>query len=271
MGLLQKMTVILPAFIIAFLVTLSVIRSDPNTNVMMVMCNPNVYANDDPFTNSLAYVIAELETVTPNRQGYDLRNVSPYPTSLAYGHASCNQNLAASDCTLCLVAAKTTMSSYCNNRIGARSVLTDCLIRFGIIILSQSSFSLISIGRRCNESDLTVSNWVVTLAPFRVIPERLHLLDSWVVPVQDRPNCWKLSIMEMKKCRDKLLNLDNPTSAFHESRAEQSYVTSTVRRVREWWRTSYCKLLVPTEEMVEKVEVLAKEVEERMLDFKLTS
>ncbi|KAK2990502.1 hypothetical protein RJ640_019782 [Escallonia rubra] len=130
MGLLQKMTVILPAFIIAFLVTLSVVRSDPNTNVMMVMCNPNVYANDDPFTNSLAYVIAELETVTPNRQGYDLRNVSPYPTSLAYGHASCNQNLAASDCTLCLVAAKTTMSSYCNNRIGARSVLADCLIRY---------------------------------------------------------------------------------------------------------------------------------------------
>ncbi|KAK2990501.1 hypothetical protein RJ640_019781 [Escallonia rubra] len=107
-----------------------VVRSDPNTNVMMVMCNPNVYANDDPFTNSLAYVIAELETVTPNRQGYDLRNVSPYPTSLAYGHASCNQNLAASDCTLCLVAAKTTMSSYCNNRIGARSVLADCLIRY---------------------------------------------------------------------------------------------------------------------------------------------
>ncbi|KAL0435757.1 UNVERIFIED_CONTAM: hypothetical protein Sradi_0283600 [Sesamum radiatum] len=54
-----------------------VARCTPNTTVKTVQCNIGTYTNGDPFTISLAYVLAELEDVTPARQGYDFRNISP--------------------------------------------------------------------------------------------------------------------------------------------------------------------------------------------------
>ncbi|KAA8550882.1 hypothetical protein F0562_002566 [Nyssa sinensis] len=108
----------------------SVVSSNPNTNVSTILCNVRAYSEGDPFAISLAYVLAELETVTPSRQGYDYHNISPYPNAFAYGHAACNQNLTSSDCTDCLRAAKTAMSGACDSRIGAWCVLYDCKIRY---------------------------------------------------------------------------------------------------------------------------------------------
>ncbi|KAK3023102.1 hypothetical protein RJ639_043117 [Escallonia herrerae] len=141
MGLLPKMAVLVATLLIAFLGEFSVVRSDPNSNVTNVLCNGDVYANDDPFAISLAYVVAELESVTSSRQGYDCRNISPYPNAFAYGHAACNQNLTSSDCTTCLGAAKTAMFSTCDNRIGARSVLVDCTIR--VLVVNNGSTAYI--------------------------------------------------------------------------------------------------------------------------------
>ncbi|XP_073138358.1 antifungal protein ginkbilobin-like protein [Henckelia pumila] len=103
----------------------------PNTNVEIVQCNVGTYSEGDPFAISLAYVLAELEDATPSRRGgYDFRNVSPYPNAFAYGHAACNRTLASPDCAACLAAAKTSVLGACAGRIGGRSVLYDCTVRY---------------------------------------------------------------------------------------------------------------------------------------------
>ncbi|XVF21795.1 hypothetical protein REPUB_Repub12eG0120800 [Reevesia pubescens] len=126
MGYLPK----LAAAVIGLLLLSSNVRSVPNTSVTSVLCNSGVYSKGDPFANSLAFVLEELVTLTPTLKGYDYFNISPYPNAFAYGHAVCNQNLASSDCATCLAAAKTAMFGTCQSRIGSRSVLHDCTIRY---------------------------------------------------------------------------------------------------------------------------------------------
>lgn len=102
----------------------------PNTGVKSVLCNSGIFTGGDPFAVSLDYVLKDLESSTPTRKNYDFYNISPYPNSFAYGHAFCNQNFTASDCTTCLGAAKTNMFGSCQMRIGGRAVLHDCTIRY---------------------------------------------------------------------------------------------------------------------------------------------
>ncbi|KAJ4834262.1 hypothetical protein Tsubulata_046015 [Turnera subulata] len=116
--------------VIVILASSSVVQSVPNTNVVSVLCNSGVYSKGDPFATSLASILVDLETVTPTRKTYDYFDISPYPNAFAYGHAACNQNLTSSDCSTCLGAAKTAMVDGCPSRIGARSVLQDCTIRY---------------------------------------------------------------------------------------------------------------------------------------------
>ncbi|KAL2238882.1 antifungal protein ginkbilobin-2 [Sesamum indicum] len=133
MGLLPKSIAqnltILSSILLLFSLC-DVARCKPNTTVKIVQCNIGTYTEGDPFTISLAYVLAELENVTPARQGYDFRDISPYPNAFAYGHAACNQTLTSSDCTACLSAARIAVLSSCDHRIGGRSVLYDCTIRY---------------------------------------------------------------------------------------------------------------------------------------------
>ncbi|CAL5437014.1 unnamed protein product [Camellia sinensis] len=125
-----KIQVFITILLIGLFELAIVVRSVPNTNVSSVLCNSGVYSQGDPFAISLAYVLSELEAVTPSRQGYDFHNISPYPNAFAYGHAACNMNLTSPDCGTCLGAAKKTMFGTCDSRIGARSVLIDCTIRY---------------------------------------------------------------------------------------------------------------------------------------------
>ncbi|KAG6606427.1 Antifungal protein ginkbilobin-2, partial [Cucurbita argyrosperma subsp. argyrosperma] len=108
----------------------AMVVSVPNTGVKSVLCNSGIFTGGDPFAVSLDYVLKELESSTPTTNNYDFYNISPYPNSFAYGHASCNQSLTTSDCTTCLGAAKTNMLGSCQMRIGARAVLNDCSIRY---------------------------------------------------------------------------------------------------------------------------------------------
>ncbi|XP_012092263.1 antifungal protein ginkbilobin-like protein [Jatropha curcas] len=129
MGLPQKLAAkIIIVFFLQF--CSNRVTSIPNTQVLTVLCNSGVYSKGDPFGISLDYVVKELETVTPTTKNYDFYNISPYPNAFAYGHAVCNQNLTNLDCETCLGAAKSNMFSTCQNRIGARSVLHDCSIRY---------------------------------------------------------------------------------------------------------------------------------------------
>ncbi|PPD93620.1 hypothetical protein GOBAR_DD09451 [Gossypium barbadense] len=111
MGYLPKRA----AAMIGLLLLCSNVISVPDTSIISVLCNS---------------VLQGLETLTPERKGYDYFNISPYPNAFAYGHAACNQNLTTSDCATCLGAAKTVMLATCQSRIGSRSVLHDCTIRY---------------------------------------------------------------------------------------------------------------------------------------------
>ncbi|KAK8565411.1 hypothetical protein V6N13_020521 [Hibiscus sabdariffa] len=127
MGYLQQLAAVA---MLGLLLFCSNVRSVPDTSVVTVLCNSGSYSEGDPFATSLAYVLQDLEGVTPKRKGYDYFNISPYPNAFAYGHAACNQSLTTSDCAACLGAAKTDMLGTCQNRIGSRSVLRDCTIRY---------------------------------------------------------------------------------------------------------------------------------------------
>ena len=116
--------------IIALMGLYGAVRSDPNTTVILILCNDGGYANGDPFATSLASVIEDLEAQTPKRKGYNYYNISPFPNSFAYGFASCSQNLTSNDCSTCLSSAKTAMFGTCDDRIGARATLYDCRIRY---------------------------------------------------------------------------------------------------------------------------------------------
>ncbi|XP_057509702.1 antifungal protein ginkbilobin-like protein [Actinidia eriantha] len=130
MAFLPKMTVFVSGLLIGLFGLSGVVQSTPNTNISIVLCNSGVYSEGDPFATSLAYVIADLKGVTSSRPGYDYHNISPYPNAFAYGHAACNNNLTSLDCSTCLGAAENAMFGTCDSRIGARSVLIDCTIRY---------------------------------------------------------------------------------------------------------------------------------------------
>ncbi|KAK7336740.1 hypothetical protein VNO77_17286 [Canavalia gladiata] len=109
----------------------SVVDSIPDTTITNVLCNNGEYTFGDPFANSLSYVFMDLEKETPAQKNYDYYNISPYPNAFAYGHAACNLNLTSSGCKTCLGVAKTALFNTCQTpRIGARSVLHDCAIRY---------------------------------------------------------------------------------------------------------------------------------------------
>ncbi|OMP05033.1 hypothetical protein COLO4_09110 [Corchorus olitorius] len=130
MGYLPKLEAAAVVGIVILLSSSNIVTSVPDTNVTTVLCNSGVYSTGDPFATSLASVLEDLQSATPTRKGYDYFNISPYPNAFAYGHGACNQNLTSSDCATCLSAAKTAMFGTCQNRIGARSVLHDCTIRY---------------------------------------------------------------------------------------------------------------------------------------------
>ncbi|KAG2405793.1 hypothetical protein LR48_Vigan902s000700 [Vigna angularis] len=116
---------------IGLLWLLSVAESIPNTSIINVLCNSGVYTSGDPFAISLSYVLEDLEKETAKKKNYEYHNISPYPNAYAYGHATCNINLTSSDCKTCLGAAKMALFTTCQApRIGARSVLHDCTIRY---------------------------------------------------------------------------------------------------------------------------------------------
>ncbi|KAF5195327.1 Antifungal protein ginkbilobin-like protein [Thalictrum thalictroides] len=118
------------AVLLAVLVMSNIASSVPNTNIRSVLCNSGIFTKGDPFTISLAYVLDDLENFTTSQKGYDYYNISPYPNAFSYGHARCNSTLITADCTTCLRASKQALFSSCPSRIGARSVLYDCSMRY---------------------------------------------------------------------------------------------------------------------------------------------
>lgn len=123
-------TVALAAALLISMVTIDVVMAGPSTAMVSRRCNNNLYTSGDPFAYSLDYVLNDLVTVTPNRQGYDYYTNSPYPTSIAYGHATCNQGLSSSDCVTCVMSARDQLLNVCLMSVGAQIVLYDCKMRY---------------------------------------------------------------------------------------------------------------------------------------------
>ncbi|XP_004493718.1 antifungal protein ginkbilobin-like protein [Cicer arietinum] len=118
-------------FLLVLLCLCNIAKGVPNTNIRNVLCNSGKFTRGDPFTISLSFVLEDLENETPTQTNYDYLNISPYPNAFAYGHATCNLNLTSFDCKTCLGVAKLDMFSTCQTqRIGARSLLHDCSLRY---------------------------------------------------------------------------------------------------------------------------------------------
>ncbi|KAL3753290.1 hypothetical protein ACJRO7_000649 [Eucalyptus globulus] len=83
-----------------------IVQGAPNTNITYRGCNGGTYSSNDPYADSVAYVLADMATVTPNHANDNYYTASPYPTAAAYGHAPCNPALSFSDCGICVSAAK---------------------------------------------------------------------------------------------------------------------------------------------------------------------
>ncbi|CAN4091542.1 unnamed protein product [Withania somnifera] len=109
------------------------VKGIPNTNLTKVQCNNGQYFKGDPFAISLAYVLAELVSTTPSCRRYDYHNISPYPNAFAYGYAACKNtasSLTKQDCKTCLASAKDDLLTGCDARIGGRTLLVDCTMRY---------------------------------------------------------------------------------------------------------------------------------------------
>lgn len=129
MAFVQKLNIMIMAFLIGQMGLFLVAKSDPNTSVNLSRCNANYYSQEDPYANSVDYVLADLMNVTPNH-GFDYYTQSPYATAVSYGHATCNAALSYNDCANCLVAAKATVTTDCANRIGGAVEMVDCSMRY---------------------------------------------------------------------------------------------------------------------------------------------
>ncbi|KAF8041807.1 hypothetical protein BT93_A0414 [Corymbia citriodora subsp. variegata] len=68
--------------------------------------------------------------LTPNHANYDYYTTSPYPTTTAYGYATCNPALSYSDCGICVSAAKARILADCPNSLGVDMVFEDCSMRY---------------------------------------------------------------------------------------------------------------------------------------------
>ncbi|KAF8041805.1 hypothetical protein BT93_A0412 [Corymbia citriodora subsp. variegata] len=106
------------------------VQGAPDTSKVYRACNAGTYSSGDPYANIVAYVLADMETVTPNQANYDYYTTSPYQTVIAYGHATCNPALSYSDCGICISSAKSQILVDCPYWLGVDMVLGDCTIRY---------------------------------------------------------------------------------------------------------------------------------------------
>lgn len=127
MGIAQNLNIMIMILVIGQMQLFLVAKSEPNTRVNVFLCNEVSYAQGDSYSNSVAYVLADLTNVTPNH-GYDYATKSPYAEAVCYGHAFCNVGL--NDCTDCLIAAQAAVSSSCPYTVGAQVEMVDCSIRY---------------------------------------------------------------------------------------------------------------------------------------------
>ncbi|XP_070028702.1 antifungal protein ginkbilobin-like protein [Nicotiana sylvestris] len=136
MNSIFRMT-ILATFLIGILGFSCLVKSEPNDSEELVyhLCNTGVYHYDDPFANSLNYVLASLRDETPLTQGYDYYVTSPYPNNApAYGHATCTSNVGY--CAICVRNARSYLLTVCAGNIGGQVEFVDCSMRY-----EQYSFS----------------------------------------------------------------------------------------------------------------------------------
>ncbi|KAL9142855.1 hypothetical protein ABFS82_14G198400 [Erythranthe guttata] len=127
---MRSRTIIIMMITLVIMAIFTVVKNEPHTTLNYRTCSLQTYAQNDPFADSVAYVFADLMNLTPSQQGYNRYTVSPYPRSTAFGHATCNQSLANSDCATCLVAARATLSTTCGGYTGGQVGMANCTMRY---------------------------------------------------------------------------------------------------------------------------------------------
>uniref|UniRef100_A0A7N0ZTJ6 Gnk2-homologous domain-containing protein n=1 Tax=Kalanchoe fedtschenkoi TaxID=63787 RepID=A0A7N0ZTJ6_KALFE len=119
------------ATIFAILILVASANARPDTTVALSACNLYSYSNSDPFADSYAYVINDLQNVTPNHDNFDYYMKSPYQNNaVAYGHGKCNAAMSPADCVTCIISARAALEGQCLNSYGGRLVMVDCMLRY---------------------------------------------------------------------------------------------------------------------------------------------
>lgn len=116
--------------LLGLLLVLNFVRGGPDTTMANKICNNNIYGSNDPYADSVSYVLQDMATVTANHPGYDYYTNSPSPEAMAYGHAVCNIALSFTDCATCISFVKSQILSNCPNSLGAQMQLQDCRMRY---------------------------------------------------------------------------------------------------------------------------------------------
>lgn len=129
MALRVKMNVLATILFIGCLAFPCVVQSTPDTTLKTFGCDGATFKKNDPFKSSLAFVLADLTTVTPNTKGFDRYTRSPDHSNVIFGHAACHTNLAPAICTICLLQAAHIIQG-CGATNG-QTVLGDCKIEYG--------------------------------------------------------------------------------------------------------------------------------------------
>ncbi|KAL3753278.1 hypothetical protein ACJRO7_000642 [Eucalyptus globulus] len=116
--------------LVGSLLMFHVVQGAPDTSITCRGCNGGTYSSENPYANTVAYVLTDMATAAPNHANYNYYTMSPYPTTAAYGRATCNSALSHSDCSICVKAAKACILANCPNSPGVNMVFEDCSMRY---------------------------------------------------------------------------------------------------------------------------------------------
>ncbi|KAK3444714.1 hypothetical protein EUGRSUZ_A00847 [Eucalyptus grandis] len=110
--------------LVGSLLMFHVVQGAPDTSITCRGCNGGTHSSDNPYANIVAYVLTDMATAAPNHANYNYYTMSPYPTTAAYGRATCK--------FICVSAAKACILANCPNSPGVNMVFEDCSMRYEI-------------------------------------------------------------------------------------------------------------------------------------------
>lgn len=83
------------------LIMFNFVQGDPDTTLVTITCNGDVYGSADLYTNSVSYVLGDTATSTSYYPYFDYYTYSPDSEAPAYGHGVCSPAITFTDHATC--------------------------------------------------------------------------------------------------------------------------------------------------------------------------